>query len=97
MSTQVTREQVYKAIDSERDYQDSKWGSTLSGGRPGNGFRTTDEYVAYIVGYTNELVQVASHFGDETAKLNVVRKVAGLAVACMEQNGAPQRAGFTKE
>lgn len=87
----ITREEVYKIIDSEREYQDSKWGTTLSGGRPGDGWRSVDEFVTYIVGYSNELLQVASHYGDTQAKLELVRKIAGLTVACMEQHGAPPR------
>lgn len=85
------RQEVYKIIDGERDYQNSRWGNTLSDDRPGNGTRTTDEFALYILGYTNDLVQNASHFGDPTAKLHIVRKIAALCVACMEQNGAPPR------
>lgn len=85
------RDVVYKAIDGERDYQDKKWGNTLSGGRPGNGERTVDEFVTYIVGYANDLLVNASHFAKTEDKLHIVRKVAGLCVACMEQHGAPER------
>lgn len=85
------REEVYKAVDSERDYQDSKWGNTLSGDRPGNGERTVDEFSLYIAGYTNDLVQNASHFAKTEDKLNIIRKIAGLCIACMEQHGAPER------
>ena len=87
----LARAAVYAAIDSERDYQDSRWGDTLSGDRPGDGSRTVDEFALYIQGYTSDLVQYASHFGPEEEKLNIIRKIAGLAVACMEQHGAPLR------
>ena len=87
----IERKEVYEAIDSERDYQDEIWGNSLSGGRPGNGERTVDEFALYIAGYTNDLVQNASHFAPSEEKLNIVRKIAGLAVACMEQHGAPKR------
>jgi hypothetical protein len=86
------RQEVYAALDSERDYQDSKWGDALSSGRkPGNGERSIDEFVTYIVGYAHKLLDEASTFADAAAKLNAVRKVAGLCVACMEQHGAPKR------
>jgi hypothetical protein len=87
----TNRQEVYKAIDSERDYQDSKWGNSLSGGRPGNGERTVDEFITYIVGYSHDLLDNASHFANTEDKLKIVRKVAGLCVACMEQHGAPPR------
>lgn len=86
------RSEVYAAIDSERAYQDARWGTTESSGKSGvGGARTLDEFVLYIDGYTRDLVQVASHELDPAAKLAFVRKVAGLCVACMEQHGAPLR------
>jgi hypothetical protein len=90
-NAEYVRKLVYKAIDSERDYQDKKWGHTLSGGRPGHGERSVDEFVTYIVGYTNDLLVNAAHFAKTEDKLHIVRKIAGLCVACMEQHGAPLR------
>lgn len=87
----ASRSEVYEAIKSERDYQDAKWGKTLSGGRPGAGERTVDEFSLYIAGYTDELVAKASHFANTDMKLDIIRKIAGLCVACMEQHGAPKR------
>lgn len=92
MSTvNFSREQVYKAIDSERDYQEEMWGSTFSSDQPGNGDRTLDEFALYIEGYADDLARVASHSVSVTEKLNIVRKIAGLCTACMEQHGAPHR------
>lgn len=87
----TTREEVYRAIDTERTYQDSKWGNTLSGNRPGDGSRTTDEFALYILGYSHKLLDNASTFANTEDKLEIVRKIAGLCVACMEQHGAPKR------
>lgn len=95
----TTRNEVYAAIDSERDYQDRKWGATLSGDREPNveagqkgGDRSVDEFALYISGYTNDLVHNASHFGKTRQKLEIIRKIGALAVAAMEQHGAPHRA-----
>jgi hypothetical protein len=85
------REEVYAAFDSEREYQDLKWGDTLSGGRPGDGERSVDEFALYLIGYANDLLVNASHFGHTQGKLEIIRKIGGLAVACMEQHGAPKR------
>ena len=35
---------LFYAIDSEREYQEYKWGNTGSSGTPGNGERTIDEF-----------------------------------------------------
>ena len=90
------RTQVYEAIDSEREYQDAKWGGTLSGDRQPTaeqpaGYRTCDEFCMYIVGYSHQLLDNASRFSSTDDKLQIVRKIAGLCVACMEQHGAPKR------
>lgn len=85
------RKDVYAAIDSERDYQDTRWGKTASSGRPGNGDRSIDEFVLYILGYANRLADFASISDDSAQKLECIRKVTTLGVACMEQHGAPPR------
>ena len=85
------REAAFTAIDSERDYQDARWGDSGSSGQPGNGERTIDEFALYIAAYTNKMVEQCGTFADPIAKLHTIRKVAGLAVACMEQHGAPLR------
>lgn len=91
-----TRSDVYRAIDSERNYQDSRWGKTLSGDRPPTelqpgGTRTVDEFALYIVGYAHKLLDNASTFAITKDKLNIIRKISALGVACMEQHGAPMR------
>jgi len=92
----TTRQEVYAAIDSEREYQDKLWGHSLSGDRPSTelqpgGTRTVDEFSLYIIGYANDLLVNGSHFADEKDKLDIIRKISGLGVACMEQHGAPTR------
>jgi hypothetical protein len=88
---ETTREEIYKVLDGERDYQDEKWGDTASSNEPGNGERTIDEFAAYIQGYTNDLIYQVSHFGDPKGKLDVMRKIGALVVACGEQHGLPAR------
>jgi hypothetical protein len=91
----VDRKDVYSAIDSERSYQDMRWQGTASSQRRssthGATDRTLDEFALYIKGYADDLANIASHTDDPTEKLNFVRKVAGLCVACMEAHGAPMR------
>lgn len=100
------RDRVYQAIDTERDYQDSKWGRTedkIVVGQPtpqitgsstlglGVGNRSIDEFALYVRGYAEDLAQLASHTNDPRPKLEFFRKVGALCVAAMEQHGAPPR------
>lgn len=86
----LDREDVYIAIDTERDYQQERWGNNPH--RQADD-RQIDEFALYIARYTARLVEVATTAENDTDKLDVVRKIAALCVACMEQHGAPQREG----
>ena len=92
----VARARAFNAINTERVYQDRQFGDSLSSGRePGEGDvpgqRSIDEWALYIAGYTTDLVSTASHSTNPHAKLEMVRKIGAMAVACMEQHGAPER------
>lgn len=79
------RENAFGALCSERDYQADKWGE-----KP----HEIDAFALYIAEYTAQLTHVCGTSGDNIAKLDAVRKVGALALAAMEQHGAPRRAGF---
>jgi hypothetical protein len=87
----ANRQEVYSAIDSERDYQNLMWGQSSEGGKPGNGFRSVDAYAAYLQRYMNVLIEIVGTSDNDPSKLAVIRKIAGLCVVCMEQHGAPSR------
>jgi Tol biopolymer transport system component len=92
-----TRAEVYQAIDSERDYQDSLWNPETT---PTQGIHSPAEWVLYISDYVREATTQASRSADPQSReavLNTIRKIAGMAVACMEQNGAPQRIAPAKD
>ena len=89
----LRRQEVYSAIDEERDYQDDKWnyGTTDSGGK-----HSVAEFLVYIRDYTEEALHTLSRKSEPECNVfagNSVRKIAGLAVACMEQNGVYHRNG----
>lgn len=91
MSNMNKRTEVYEAIDGERNYQDTRWNpdTTQSGG-----LHSVTEFLVYMQDYTAEALHYVSRNGDPKASefaLHNVRKVAALAVACMEQHGAPRR------
>lgn len=90
----VARAKVFGALNSERDYQDAKGEQTYEGTPRGH---SIEEFLLYMRDYVEEGTHVASRvWGDKCkpAMLDIVRKVTALGVACMEQHGAPQRAGF---
>lgn len=89
-----TRQDVYAALDSERDYQDmriSRDGTTAVGPEH---YHTPEEFLLYMDYYLNLAKQTASTvWGSECkpAIMEIVRKITALGVANMEANGAPKR------
>lgn len=85
----ATRQEVYEAIDGERDYEDELW--------PQNGERdnprlTVGEFLLLIEEYVDKARKdwtVESR--PENATLKGIRKIAGIAVNCMENHGALRR------
>ena len=87
----ATREQVYLAIDTERDYQDQKWTPETT---TSNGQHSFEEWFMYIEDYVNEAKHILSRKAKQEADqeaAHIMRKVAAIAVAAMEQNGALPR------
>ena len=90
---QISRWKVYRIIDEERQYQD-----ILKKDRaefPTDGTRSikhsVGDFSTMLQQYQNELVEAwTKNPGDEPA-LHVMRKIAAIAVNCMEQHGAPPR------
>ena len=86
-----TRKEVYKAIDGERDYQDNL--SAIKGWLP------EDSKPAMSVGDFLTLIRTYSHKADVVYSENkgdheprkVIRKIAGICVQCLEQNGVIER------
>ncbi len=92
-----TREEVYAALDSERNYQVSR-AEAVSGEGTGEHAHSVEEFVLYIDDYLTELKHQLSRTwtptGEVPEALNTLRKVTALGVAAMEQHGAPKREGF---
>lgn len=86
----MERSEVYKRIDGERDYQDRKW----SPRREANGIPDEEkppiEWITYIEWHLNEAKKAVYELEDEEV-LAQVRKIAGLAVRCIELHGCPER------
>ncbi len=85
----TTREEVYAAIDSEREYQ-GKWEVESES----KGLHSIEEFFIYVEDYVLEAKHILSRESIQTARpkaLNIMRKVTALGVAAMEQHGAPKR------
>jgi hypothetical protein len=84
------RSEVYRAIDREREYQDAQKGNAVSD-LPRS--YSTAEWLNVIATYVRKAQDAWSgpHPAGREQALHEVRKIAALAVICMEQNGAPPR------
>ena len=90
---QISRWKVYRIIDEERQYQDSLGGDRTDNPTGGEDPipHTVGDFSTMLQQYQNELVEAwTKNPGDEPA-LHVMRKIAAIAVNCMEQHGAPPR------
>lgn len=89
-----TREQVYRALDSERSYQADRWNehTTMS-----KGFHSFSEWIAYMEDYLAEAKHILARMAVQDAQsqvTNIMRKVTAMGVAAMEEHGAPRREGY---
>jgi hypothetical protein len=83
------RNEVYAAIDTERDYQGRVW---TESGANGNGVLSIGEQILLIEEYAAHARACWSKEAQpEIGALNIIRKIAGIAVHCMEDHGAPRR------
>lgn len=80
----MKREDVYKAIDAERDYQIQKWGDSLSNNHQIPG------WLLIMKKYIQDAEQAWMEFGDRKA-MEEIRKVVTVGVACAEQYGMASR------
>jgi len=87
----MKREDVYKLIDGERDYQNKRWSSVASQGT----HDTPEAWLLYMEDYIAEAKHIVSREAGETAyskAMEIIRKVAGMCVAAMEEiDTAPRK------
>lgn len=83
----ATRAEVFAAINSERRYQEEKWGGHLHEAESWVLFIEHYAFLARTKASTLDFTEPANL----SAYLDDLRKIATLAVAAMEQHGAPNR------
>lgn len=89
------RKIVFSAIDSERDYQDSLWPEKHDPSVANQ--MSIGDFILLIEEYASRARKDwTEEYAPEMDALNGIRKIAGIAVNCMEQHGAPQREGFER-
>jgi D-aminopeptidase len=90
----MKREEVYKLIDGERDYQESRWNNNTEQRSGKDDILDRDkslaEWLNYIEFHLNEGKHAVYALEPKKAK-EAVRKIAALAVVCMEYNDCPPR------
>lgn len=86
----LQRMDVYKRIDSEREYQDRRWNMNLRPGDVPDEEKPVSEWINYIEFHLNKAKEANYHL-DKESSLAELRKVAALAVRAMEIHGCPER------
>jgi len=87
----MERQKIYEAIDSERNYQNMRWNVNTT---TSQNMHTFEEWFVYIEDYVNEAKHVLSRTPRQEADLiasDIMRKVAAMAVCCMEEHGVENR------
>jgi hypothetical protein len=82
----MKREEVYKLIDGERDYQESRWNAD-STETAGNHSRP-EEWLVYMQDYLTEAMHIATRTEEPNSTILVmenIRKITAMGVAAMEQ------------
>lgn len=86
----MVRGEVYKAIDSERKFQDRKWGTIEKHSHEVGGWLTL---MRKLLG---DAEKAWSESGGDREALAEIRKVIAVGVACCEQHGVSERWLHTK-
>ena len=90
----VSRKDVYAALDSERAYQESRWNASTT---TSEGKHSFSDWFAYMDDYIAEAKHLLAREARQNAYPKVAhirRKVTAMGVAAMEEHGAPRREGF---
>jgi len=82
----MDRKEVYNLIDGERVYQD-----TLPAHRTDGEPRTVGDYLTMLDHYVRAAQDAWVLNAGNLQALDVIRKVAGICVHCIEDHGAPPR------
>ena len=88
----MKREDVYKLIDGEREYQNKRWAEDKM--PSGTHVHTPEEWIIYMEDYLLDAKHILSRNeapGCYKDAMAILRKVTAMGVAAMEQNDTPKR------
>lgn len=86
VTAETDRKTIYQVIDGERDYQDA-----LPPSRTDYSEKTVLGYLVMFDTYLRRAIDGWTLNPDNAEALDNIRKLAGIAVHCMEKHGAPRR------
>jgi hypothetical protein len=86
----MDRQEVYRRIDTERQYQDLRWTPRREKNETPDEEKPPAEWINYMEFHLAEAKKEVYFLNEEEA-LAQVRKVAALAVRCLELHGCPER------
>ena len=88
----MKREDVYKLIDSEREYQ-NKWDKLRTEKELPlrDKYATVESWILWMEEYLLRARMAATNSVDKTEAFECIRKVTVLGVACMENNDTKAR------
>ena len=87
----MERSKVYELIDGERTYQVSRWNPDTTTSKNEH---SVEEWFLYIEDYVNEAKHILCRQSRQVADpqaMAIMRKVAAMAVAAMEEHVTPAR------
>lgn len=80
----TTRENVYKCIDGEREYQNKlNWNH--------KDHPSLEAEILLMEEYLLKARQQWTNSDDDTLALDIIRKITGMGVRCLENHGCPER------
>jgi hypothetical protein len=91
MNCEMSREDVYKLIDDERDYQDLRWNRETTSSE---GVHTPEQWIVYMEDYLAEAKHILSRQATQVADpqaMEIIRKVTAMGVCAMEQHATRPR------
>lgn len=86
----TSREEVYKVIDGEREYQ-KNFIEPNPDRHQGELDHSVGDFIVMLTSYVREAQENWTRHGGVEKSLNSIRKIAAIAVNCMEDHGAPKR------
>jgi hypothetical protein len=90
----MERKDVYKLIDGERDYQSSL---ETDRSRHDGHRHTVGDYLVMLNSYMSKANNAWTDNGTDLPALDVIRKLAGICIHCMEEYDTPARINTYKE